>query len=64
LVLIVFGTFALLYFLPTIVALVRKQPRIKAIVLVNVFAGWTAIGWILAMVWATSTEPDDVAASD
>ena len=41
-----------LYFLPTIFAAVRHAKSILGIVLLNVFAGWTFIGWIIALVWA------------
>ena len=41
-----------LYFLPTIFAVVRRKRNILGIVLLNVFAGWTFIGWIIALVWS------------
>jgi hypothetical protein len=40
------------YFLPTIVALVRSKRDTVSIVLLNVFLGWTLIGWVIALVWA------------
>jgi Superinfection immunity protein len=40
------------YFIPTIVARVRKTPRPVAIFLVNLVFGWTVLGWIAALVWA------------
>lgn len=43
-----------LYFLPTIIG--RKQNKIKSIFLLNFFAGWTIIGWIIAMIWALKKE--------
>jgi hypothetical protein len=39
-----------IYFLPTIVALVRKKTNPVVVILVNVFLGWTLIGWIVALV--------------
>jgi Superinfection immunity protein len=50
-VLIVIVAFAL-YWLPTIIAAVRKVRGIGQIVVVNLFLGWTAIGWIVALVMA------------
>ena len=46
----VFGT--LTYFLPTIVAVAHKKKQILSIILLNIFAGWTLIGWLVALVWA------------
>lgn len=42
------------YFLPTIVGAARKRDNILAIGLLNLFLGWTLIGWIIALVWAAS----------
>ena len=48
-----FGLVSLgLYFLPTILAAVRHKRNILGVVLLNVFAGWTIIGWIIALVWS------------
>ena len=44
-----------LYFLPWIIAAIRKHPQRGAIVALNVFAGWTFLGWLAALVWACST---------
>ena len=41
-----------LYFLPTIVAVSRKVPHIGSIVVINLFLGWTFIGWVVALVWS------------
>lgn len=40
------------YFLPTIAAKVNNHPRIGAIAVLNLVAGWTFIGWVVAIVWA------------
>jgi hypothetical protein len=37
------------YFLPTVMALIRNRQRRTAIFLINLFFGWTVIGWIAAM---------------
>ena len=42
------------YFMPTIVALVRDKRGAGSVALVNLFLGWTVIGWLLAFVWASS----------
>jgi hypothetical protein len=48
----IFGFGFVLYFLPTIIAFVRSKRDAVAILALNLFLGWTAIGWIIAMVWA------------
>lgn len=45
---------ALLYFLPTIIAVKRDHPSYLAIFVVNLFLGWMLIGWIIALVWSLS----------
>ena len=44
--------FVLIYFLPTIKAMQVAHRHSVAIVLLNIFAGWLIIPWIIAMVWA------------
>jgi hypothetical protein len=41
-----------LYFVPTIIACYRNHARLPAIVALNIFLGWTFVGWIGALVWA------------
>lgn len=45
--LILFG-----YFIPTIVAYANKKENATAILLLNLFLGWTFIGWVVALVWS------------
>jgi len=40
------------YFLPTIIAGFRHHHNVVAIGLVNLFFGWTLVGWVGALVWA------------
>ena len=48
-----FGILGLaLYFLPTIIAAVRRHKSLLGILLVNIFLGWTFIGWIISLVWS------------
>lgn len=42
----------LLYFVPTIVAMVRGKSNVIAIGALNGLLGWTVLGWIGAFVWA------------
>lgn len=41
-----------LYFLPTIVAVVRRAPNAASVAVVDIFLGWTVIGWIIALAMA------------
>ena len=45
------------YFFPTIIAIIRKKSNVGAILVLNLFLGWTFIGWIVALVWAVSSDP-------
>ena len=49
---IVFAMGLCIYFVPTIVALSRKHLQKTAIILLNIFLGWTFIGWVVALVWS------------
>jgi hypothetical protein len=44
--------FFAIYFVPMIVAGVRHHHNRMAISVLNVFLGWTLIGWVVALVWA------------
>ena len=41
-----------LYFLPAIVAELRGHRNMMAIWIINIFLGWTGIGWVIALVMA------------
>jgi len=40
------------YLLPTIIALKNGHKNKLLIIILNFTAGWTVIGWIIALVWA------------
>ena len=42
----------MLYFLPAFIA--RKKPNANAVLIINVFLGWTFIGWVVALAMAVS----------
>ena len=48
----IFGFGFVLYFLPSILAFARHKRDTTSIVVLNIFLGWTAIGWVIALVWA------------
>jgi hypothetical protein len=43
---------ALLYFLPGLVAWINRRKNAAAITLLNLFLGWTFVGWVLPLVLA------------
>ncbi|MDJ1504193.1 superinfection immunity protein [Xanthocytophaga agilis] len=51
-------SFCSFIFLPTIVGLIRRN--LMSITLINLFMGWTVIGWVIAIVWANSRDPKTV----
>jgi len=43
-----------LYFLPSFIGHSKKNSN--AICVLNIFTGWTVIGWIISLVWATTKD--------
>lgn len=50
-----------LYFVPTIVVIVKKHPQRNAIIALNILLGWSFIGWVGALVWALMVPTDAMA---
>ncbi len=44
----------ILYFLPSIVGSAKQNAG--AIFVLNIFLGWTLIGWVAALVWAMTAD--------
>ena len=40
------------YLAPALVAMRRKHADRNAIILLNIFLGWSFIGWVIALVWS------------
>ena len=51
-----FGFGFVMYFLPTIIAALKSKRDTVAILLLNLFLGWSVIGWIVALVWAAKSD--------
>jgi hypothetical protein len=51
-----FGVPLALYFLPSIIALARNKRDTLAIFLLNLFLGWSVIGWFVALIWAAKND--------
>ena len=49
----------LLYFLPIVVAAIRKHNSLLSIIVTNLWLGWTVIGWIIALIWACDTDVEE-----
>jgi Superinfection immunity protein len=52
--LVLLGFLLGVYFLPAIIALARHHHQRIAILVLNLVAGWTLIGWVVALVWAST----------
>lgn len=48
----------LFYFLPTFLGYDKKN--IGGILMLNLFLGWTFIGWVIAVVWACTNDPEPI----
>lgn len=44
----------IVYFLPTFIASRRNHPNGTSIFLLDLFLGWTFIGWLAALIWSAS----------
>lgn len=52
-VLILFALSAAIYLLPAIIATSRGR-AVAPIWILNIFLGWTLLGWVAALVWAST----------
>lgn len=50
--LFLFSAIIICYLLPAVVAQLRKHNNQLAVFMLNLFLGWTFIGWVIALVWA------------
>jgi len=53
------GVGGAIYFFPWIVAGIRHHRNEGAIAVLNIFLGWTGVGWVAALVWACTTDASD-----
>lgn len=58
------GAFVVLtaYFLPAIIAYRRHKANRAAILAVNLFLGWTFLGWVFSLIWALKVDAIDIIA--
>lgn len=50
---------AIIYGIPTLIAVNREHTQTSAIGVLNFLAGWTFLGWVIAVVWAVSNNSGD-----
>ena len=43
------------YFLPTLVAVNRRHRNAMAIAMLNLFLGWSVVGWVVSLVWSCTS---------
>ena len=48
--------FICLYLLPGIIAYKKERKNKLAILWATILLGWTGIGWIIALIWALTSE--------
>jgi hypothetical protein len=46
------GLILAVYFAPAFIASIRRQRQAGAILALNLFLGWTVVGWVAALVMA------------
>ena len=42
----------IVYLIPTYIATQRKHPNVLPIAIINIFLGWTYIGWVITLAWS------------
>jgi len=53
---ILISVLSLFYFLPFALAFHKRRANTGAIFALNLFLGWSLIGWVVALVWALKDE--------
>jgi T4 superinfection immunity protein len=56
-VVLILALAVVVYFLPSMIATHRTHPHRVGIFLLDLLMGWTVIGWVAALVWASIGEP-------
>lgn len=46
-----------LYFLPSVIAVLRRHPNPVALIVVNLVFGWTMLGWFICLIWSFASAP-------
>ncbi len=48
-----------IYFVPVIIAYIRRHKNIFAITILTLFTGWTFFGWLAAVLWSLNSDIKD-----
>ena len=56
---IIFLIAIVIYFLPAIIASSRHHRNQNAIFVLNLFLGWTLVGWVIALVWSNTADTEE-----
>jgi hypothetical protein len=54
----VVGVLFILMWTPTFIAYKRKKANRFAIFILNLFLGWTFVGFVVALVWSLTKDPE------
>lgn len=46
-----------IYVLPSFIAGIRNSSHYTTILLINLFGGWTGLGWLAVLIWAIVEKP-------
>ncbi|MBF5094709.1 superinfection immunity protein [Azospirillum sp. INR13] len=49
-----FGIALVLYLIPTWIAAARNHSSAAGVFVINLFLGWTFLGWVVALAWSVS----------
>jgi prepilin signal peptidase PulO-like enzyme (type II secretory pathway) len=52
--LLLFIIFLIIYLIPSYVG--RKRSDFRRIFILNLFLGWTFVGWVVALIWAVGDD--------
>jgi hypothetical protein len=58
---VLFAGMGAIYMLPTIVAGNRRHREVMPIAAINLLLGWTVLGWLIALLWALTSNVSKVA---
>ena len=45
-----------IYFIPVVVAYIRRHNNILAITILTLFLGWTFFGWLASLLWSLNSD--------
>jgi hypothetical protein len=49
---LIFIIVGFIYFIPTLIAYNHEHKNREGILILNIFCGWTFLGWVGALIWA------------